>query len=325
MSEVLSMNDVSGIALEESLNGITADRGATAGALIRRAREQAGLHIGALAVSLKVPVKKLEALESDRLDELPDIVFARALAATVCRILKVDSGPILAALPPTVASPSGSVAGATKPAFRNTGHIPQRSIFEKLTRPFMLMGVAFALGALALIVYPSLEPFFTGSSGSSEIGLKSASNVAATDNQSAAQTTLAPEQDGNALAIRQAPVQLGGATVVPAAASQPALTTIEVSSTGAAENSKAMAQPALETQGILTLTSKGNSWVEVVDASRVTQLRKTMAMGESQAVSGAVPLSVTVGRADTIEVQVRGKTIDLASFTKDNVARFEVK
>ena len=50
-----------------------------------------------------------------------------------------------------------------------------------------------------------------------------------------------------------------------------------------------------------------------------------MSVGESQAVSGAMPLSVTVGRADTIEVQVRGKTIDLATFTKDNVARFEVK
>ena len=35
----------------------------SAGALLREAREAAGLHIGALAVSLKVPVKKLEALE----------------------------------------------------------------------------------------------------------------------------------------------------------------------------------------------------------------------------------------------------------------------
>ena len=36
----------------------------TAGALLRQAREAAGLHIAALAVSLKVPVKKIEALEA---------------------------------------------------------------------------------------------------------------------------------------------------------------------------------------------------------------------------------------------------------------------
>ena len=44
----------------------------TAGSLLREARAAAGLHIAALAVSLKVPVRKLEALEADRLYLLPD-------------------------------------------------------------------------------------------------------------------------------------------------------------------------------------------------------------------------------------------------------------
>ena len=81
-----------------------------------RAREAAGLHIGALAVSLKVPVKKLEALESDDLEQLPDAVFARALAATVCRTLKVDPEPILRLLPQLQAPPLqvGSQAGSPR-------------------------------------------------------------------------------------------------------------------------------------------------------------------------------------------------------------------
>lgn len=318
------MSDVSKLDLDDSLNAANAVRGATAGTLIRQAREQAGLHIGALAVSLKVPVKKLEALEGDRLAELPDIVFARALAATVCRILKVDSVAVLAALPQTVTRSSGNVGGTAKPAFRSTGHNPQRSILEKLTRPFMLMGVAFAVGALALIVYPSLEPFFTGTSGSSEIGMRSVSSATVRDNLGTSQPVLTPDQNANALAVRQAPIQLGGAAVA-APASLPTLTAVDIGSTGTAESPKLEPQAGVEMTGILTLTSKGTSWVEVVDASRITQLRKTMAAGESLAVSGTVPLSVTVGRADTIEVQVRGKTIDLAAFTKDNVARFEVK
>ena len=40
----------------------------SAGALIRQAREEAGLHIASLAMALKVPVKRLEALEADRFD-----------------------------------------------------------------------------------------------------------------------------------------------------------------------------------------------------------------------------------------------------------------
>jgi cytoskeleton protein RodZ len=54
----------------------------TAGAMLRKARMAAGLHVAALAVSMKVPVKKLEALESDRLDLLPDVAFVRALASS---------------------------------------------------------------------------------------------------------------------------------------------------------------------------------------------------------------------------------------------------
>ncbi|MES2483443.1 MAG: helix-turn-helix transcriptional regulator, partial [Pseudomonadota bacterium] len=71
----------------------------TAGALLRRAREQAGLHLDVLAGSLKVPPRQLEALEMDRIDLLPDVVFARALAASVCRNLKVSPRVVLDRLP----------------------------------------------------------------------------------------------------------------------------------------------------------------------------------------------------------------------------------
>lgn len=72
---------------------------ATAGAWLRNARQQRGLHIAALAVMLKVPQAKLEALEADRFDLLPDATFARALATAMCRALKVDPSPVLALLP----------------------------------------------------------------------------------------------------------------------------------------------------------------------------------------------------------------------------------
>jgi cytoskeleton protein RodZ len=57
----------------------------------------------------------------------------------------------------------------------------------------------------------------------------------------------------------------------------------------------------------------------------VVHLRKTMDGGESVRINGALPLSVVIGRADAIDVQVRGKPFDLAPLTKDNVARFQIK
>ena len=60
------------------------------GKKLREAREKQGLHIAALAAAIKVSPKKLEMLESDRFDALPDATFTRALAQTVCRALKTD-------------------------------------------------------------------------------------------------------------------------------------------------------------------------------------------------------------------------------------------
>lgn len=73
---------------------------ASAGAILRAAREKSGLHLAVLSVNLKVSIKQLEALEGDRYEKLLEPVFARALASKVCRILKIDAVPVLALMPP---------------------------------------------------------------------------------------------------------------------------------------------------------------------------------------------------------------------------------
>jgi len=72
---------------------------ATAGALLRQYREAQGFKLEVLAQALRVSPAKLNALESDHLDELPDAMFARALTLAICRQLKTDAAPVLALLP----------------------------------------------------------------------------------------------------------------------------------------------------------------------------------------------------------------------------------
>ena len=71
----------------------------TAGALLRQYREAQGFKLDVLAQALRVSPAKLNALESDRLDDLPDAMFARALTLAICRQLKTDAAPVLALLP----------------------------------------------------------------------------------------------------------------------------------------------------------------------------------------------------------------------------------
>ena len=83
-----------------------------AGSLLRQARESQRMSIEHLASVVKVPVGKLQALESEDWSTLSDPNLARALAATVCRALKVDSSPIMSRMPAAVAI---SLGGGREP------------------------------------------------------------------------------------------------------------------------------------------------------------------------------------------------------------------
>ena len=72
---------------------------ASAGGILKAAREKSGMHLAVLSVNLKVSVKQLEALEADQYQQLMEPVFARALAAKICRILKIDADTVLSLMP----------------------------------------------------------------------------------------------------------------------------------------------------------------------------------------------------------------------------------
>jgi len=126
---------------------------AHAGALLREAREAQGLHPAALAVALKVPVRQIEALEDDRLDLLPDLVFARALAASVCRQLRIDPQPVLARLPQGKPRLNKDREPINEP-FRTPGQSGGLSWRDQLARPPVLVALALLVAALLLFVLP---------------------------------------------------------------------------------------------------------------------------------------------------------------------------
>lgn len=293
----------------------------SAGALLRQAREAAGLHIAALAVSLKVPVKKLEALEADRIDLLPDAVFARALAASVCRTLKTDPGPVLASLPQTNLSQLQSQTKVIAPSFSSPGHDARASTRNPLSKPVMLSALALMVAALIIVLLPAAENLLAS--------FAIRRDAAPAQSPSAVPQVIAPAFDvppqtpliastvlsGSGLTDNAAPAASAGNTGLPSAASlaSPASTKAE---------SATAANPGAD---IVILKSLGSSWVEVLDGKRTVRLRRTLLAGEAVGVSADLPLYVTLGRADTVEVLVRGKPLDLAPLTKDNVARFEVR
>lgn len=298
----------------------------TAGALLRDAREAAGLHIAALAVALKVPVAKLEALEADNFSALPDMVFVRALASSVCRTLKIDPQAVLALLPqgegPRL---SAGDVGLNAPVKGFAGRSSAAPFKGAGSRSFVWAVGLLLIGAALMMFLPrgldaDLSALLKQPETTTKIPMPTG-NVA-----QEISVAVGAEQRVPSAAPAPAPaagvgVELpAGESIKPAGiASHPiVLPSVEASAPSSA--------PATDApSGVLAFKARSESWIQVRDAAGALVLQRNLAPNELVSVSGVLPLVVVIGRADATEVFVRGKPYDIGPVSRENVARFEVK
>lgn len=281
--------------------------------LLRSAREAAGLHIAALAAALKVPVKKLEALEAGRYEELPDMTFARALASSACRQLKIDPAPVLQQIPVGATPHLGDSMQAINTPFKPQQEISSSSPMGWLSRPAVLLTFVLLLAALVLIFLPSMERLLpdavlpttelsTGVPGADAVDLESSS------------VTVTP-------LVLDSSMQTASAAVASAATTAGAAAPAEVTGT----RSEPPAEAAPGSNSLLSITANGESWVEVVNGSGSVVMQRMLKAGDVIEFSSAPPYAVVLGRANAVRVAVRGKPFDIDTYARNNVARFEVK
>jgi cytoskeleton protein RodZ len=288
------------------------------GALLRSAREAQGLDIAALAVTLKIPVKKLEALESDRFDLLPGTVFVRALALSVCRALKLDAAAVMDVMPQLQAPAIKTDEVGLNASFKSTSSGFKIASVMQGMKPAVFVMLALVVAIVVVFFWPakavreSKVPDAGTPDSALVAGPTQAGPGASVHLDAASQANQVQAVKLSDIAPASPPAALASATdTVSAGAAAPASSVAVVSSTVPAS--------------ILTLQAHGQSWIDVTDALGNSQLRKTMTAGQVLQVSGALPLSVVLGRADAVTVLVRGKPLDVTVVSKDNVARFEVK
>ena len=304
--------------------------GASAGTILRQAREAAGLHIAALAVSMKIPVKKLEALESDRLDLLPDAVFARALAGSMCRALKIDPTPVLDKLPGNKKVSLSLESRAANQPFSGTSSPGANASGLKLGKTAIFTVIALLLGIALVLFVPDLEVSKSPADISTEVvephfpvdsGKQIIEEVIIPADTVLPENKTGVQASGPALAASAAATPV--VPLVPAAPTPAPLPAPAVSAPKTLEPASAPA--AVSANHVVVFKARGSSWVEVTDAKGLVQLRRTMAEGEVAGAAGNLPLVVVIGRVDMTDITVRGKPYDVSKVALGNVARFEVK
>lgn len=311
---------------ESSVTSRSADEPHVPLDLLRQAREAVGLHIAALAAALKVPVRKLEALEAGRYEELPDLTFARALASSACRQLKIDPGPILEQIPigqqPVLGNPGNAINAPFKASFPGAASSQPSWFF----RPSVIIAALLVVAALVLLVLPEVIQIpamgtnpttSTDESGQTIEPIQLESSL---PQESEADPSGAPpmgevsEEGGlsspSGQSGSEAPVE-----ATPAAQ--------EANVAAAAATPLPDAPPASTT--LLRINAVGESWVEVTNGAGAVVVQRVLKQGDVIEFSSAPPYKVILGRAEAAQVFVRGQSLDVMPYARNSVARFEVK
>ncbi|MFC4621277.1 helix-turn-helix domain-containing protein [Comamonas nitrativorans] len=281
-----------------------------AGAALRQARESRGVALATLAATLKVPVGKLQALEDEDWQRLPDMVFARALAQSVCRTLQIDAGAILALLPQQKVAALQPRLGINEPMRERA--VP--SIFPTASAGGggRWLWVLLLLIVLGGVVYGGLLW---------QKDLLQDDDAPAAHAQADEDAPLFPPSDEEgdepsavSLALAQ-PQPSSEESAAPAEAADPVA------------SAPAPAEPASADAAVpvLRLQAKGATWVQVVDAQQRLLVEKILQEGEVFTTSAPRPLTVAIGKADQTTVEINGVPFDPRAKARDNVARFEVK
>lgn len=298
-----SMSDDSSATAEAP---VAAKASLGAGGLMRAERQRQGLHIAALAASMKVTQAKLEALEAERFDELPDLTFVRALARSVCRTLKMDPAPVLARLPATNPVALERVDQGLNMPFRERPNRTDPVDWLPWRQPRFWLVVGLLVGAGLLVMGP--KTWWQSVVRPSVTALNRVPVETAADKSGLLPAELAASaMAGTAVERVDLPATASSSSSVGSGAISGAI------HTAAASVSDARVRAIEQT------------WVQVSDAGGQVLFSRLLAAGESVDLTALAASRIRLGNARGSELTWRGQVVELAPSTRDNVATVDLR
>ena len=303
-----------------------------AGALLRAARQQQGLHIAALAAAIKVPPARLEALEAGRYHELLDITFTRALAQAVCRVLRIDPVPVLALLPGSPPDALGRVDGGLNTPFRERPGRVMSGDWAPWRHPVAWLAALLLLAAAAFVLIPSAAPRdAVAGAGVGPVIAPALPAVAASGvllpGESDPSRVVTATADAADAAVALA-LGVVSATAPPAGRAE-ALPAVGAASAAAPSGTALnhLATGGLPVNGnpadAVVLTARQSTWVQAVDGAGKTLMARVVPAGETIELTPSLPLKLRIGNAAGVDLSFRGKPVNLN--TRDNIANITLQ
>ena len=284
------------------------------GAMLRERRIALGLSQADVANVVKLPARRIEAMEKERWDELPDGPYLRGFLKNIARALNLDAATLIDRVDESLMRARNPDSILVAPGSTHT-MLPRRSGPAESRysgRALVFGALVFAMIA-ALIAWSGTQSFDRAvATGKGWLDARREHVAGATPGTDMASAKTAVPQ------MKSEPIQLPLTGATMASSSSPQSDASPRSATAPAANSV----PAASGGNVaMQFHFSEDAWVEVRSADGKVLLSRLNAAGTEQSIEGEAPFSVVVGNAKGVSLNYRGQPVDLTPYTRDQVAR----
>ncbi|WP_372770463.1 RodZ domain-containing protein [Pseudoalteromonas sp.] len=272
------------------------------GEQLSNAREQFNVSVDEMAHRLKLTATQIEALEREDYGKLGPVTFVKGYIRCYCRDFSLDESALMS-----------QFSHQREEAEKRMQSFSRRTEREAKDNRLMLFSyaiIALIIGSSLFIWWQNREISQVTTVVSTETELSEAENVSKINvSQVEGTEQLRPTQSDVAITIEE---QSG-------LNQQPLLeqTSVPVSNTDVKNN-------RADNVDTITMTFKGDSWVEIFDAEGERVAFGVKKKGYVMTLEGKAPFNVVLGKHYIVDVKFNGDLIDISHFPTNRLAKFSL-
>ncbi|OUL57131.1 RodZ domain-containing protein [Pseudoalteromonas ulvae] len=297
------------------------------GHFLTEGREAAGISVDEFAKRLNLTSAQLIALENNQLQGLGPAIFIKGYIKSYCKFLNLEESYLLDLYEAQIGAPA-----ATK-----MQSFSRRT--EKEAHDNRLMFVSYAvlvlvIGLTVLWWWQNKEPAQSVELPATVEQSETATEMQSKDNAMPDELFVdaKPETAENKQIVgpsAKVPDEIIHARDEAFSASQPVTLEINpaevVAEQPVLESSQSAALTVQEgDQNQVVMHFRGDSWVEIFDASAARVAFGVKKAGYTMTVTGEAPFSVVLGKHHLVDIQLDGQAVDISDFPTNRLAKFNL-
>jgi len=289
--------------MTEATTRVEPDDPLSPGRQLMAARQARGMTVTEVALRLKFAPRQIEALEADRYETLRGPAMVRGMIRAYAKLLGADAGPLLDALQQRLnAGPATMQPRAMA--------VPLPRATPKGSLAYVILSAVVVVAVVSVVAEWALRPVAPSGAASTERPAPAAPKVEAVP--VAPREPVAPPPAAE-------PVPLAGSAPAPAGTAPVPGPVAEARRATSFQHETVLSAQRIE------LVFDRESWVEIRDADGRIVFSQLNPPGSRRNVVGEAPFSIVIGNATGVKLRYNNADVDLAPFTRTDVARLTLQ